>query len=139
MMAHYPDVFIMTFSIRIPNFALLSQSAQLLLNFCYAAALTLTLFGEFCSVIHLIYIYIYISNLGSTAYYSFNKATGYATVWRRCRSDTFSRYSSSFETTISHWQHLKQTPSQTEDVSAFESVSHCGSSGADPGGVIGVR
>ena len=38
MMAHYPDVFIMTFSIHIPNFVLLSQSAQLLLNFCYAAA-----------------------------------------------------------------------------------------------------
>ena len=33
MMAQYPDVFIMTFSIRIPNFVLLSQTAQLLLIF----------------------------------------------------------------------------------------------------------
>ena len=41
MMAHYPDMFIMTSSIHIPNFALLSQSAQLLLNFCYATALLL--------------------------------------------------------------------------------------------------
>ena len=39
MMAQYPDVFIMTFSIHIPNFVLLSQSAQLLLIFCYAAPL----------------------------------------------------------------------------------------------------
>ena len=39
MMVHYPDMFIMTFSIHIPNFALLSQSAQLLLIFCYAASL----------------------------------------------------------------------------------------------------
>ena len=42
MMAQYPDVFIMTFSIHtcIPNFVLLSQSAQLLLIFCYAAPLS---------------------------------------------------------------------------------------------------
>ena len=40
IMAHYPDMFIMTFSIHIPKFALLSQSAQLLLNFCYATALS---------------------------------------------------------------------------------------------------
>ena len=33
MMAQYPDVFIMTFSIHIPNFVLLSQTAQLLLIF----------------------------------------------------------------------------------------------------------
>ena len=39
MMAQYPDVFIMTFSIHIPNFVLLSQTAQLLLIFCYAAPL----------------------------------------------------------------------------------------------------
>ena len=39
MMAQYPDVFIMTFSIHIPNFVLLSQTAQLLLFFCYAAPL----------------------------------------------------------------------------------------------------
>ena len=37
MMAHYPDVFIMTFSIHIPNFALLSQSVQL----CHCTILTL--------------------------------------------------------------------------------------------------
>ena len=43
MMAHYPDVFIMTFSIHIPNFALLSHSSQLLLIFCYAAALYVVL------------------------------------------------------------------------------------------------
>ena len=36
MMAQYPDVFIMTFSIHI---VLLSQTAQLLLIFCYAAPL----------------------------------------------------------------------------------------------------
>ena len=41
MMAQYPDVFIMTFSIHIPNFVLLSQTAQLLLIFCYAAPLYL--------------------------------------------------------------------------------------------------
>ena len=39
MMAQYPDVFIMTFSIHIPNVVLLSQTAQLLLIFCYAAPL----------------------------------------------------------------------------------------------------
>ena len=39
MMAQYPDVFIMTFSIHIPNFVLLSQTAQLLLIFCCAAPL----------------------------------------------------------------------------------------------------
>ena len=39
MMAQYPGVFIMTFSIHIPNFVLLSQTAQLLLIFCYAAPL----------------------------------------------------------------------------------------------------
>ena len=44
MMAQYPDVFIMTFSIHIPNFVLLSQTAQLLLIFCYAAPL---LMGSF--------------------------------------------------------------------------------------------
>ena len=40
MMAQYPDVFIMTFSIHIPNFVLLPQTAQLLLIFCYAAPLS---------------------------------------------------------------------------------------------------
>ena len=42
MMAQYPDVFIMTFSIHIPNFVLLSQTAQLLLIFCYAAGIIKT-------------------------------------------------------------------------------------------------
>ena len=46
MMAQYPDVFIMTFSIHIPNFVLLSQTAQLLLIFCYAAPLL----GTFSSI-----------------------------------------------------------------------------------------
>ena len=46
MMAHYPDVFIMTFSIHLLNFALLSQSAQLLLNFCYATALLIVGIGR---------------------------------------------------------------------------------------------
>ena len=41
MMAQYPDLFIMNFSIYIPNFLFLLQSAQLLLNFCYATALEL--------------------------------------------------------------------------------------------------
>ena len=40
MMAQYPDVFIMTFS---PNFVLLSQTAQLLLIFCYAAPLVVAM------------------------------------------------------------------------------------------------
>ena len=39
IMAQYPDLCIMHFSIHIPNFVLLSQSAQLLLIFCYAALL----------------------------------------------------------------------------------------------------
>ena len=39
MMAQYPDVFTMTFLIHIPNFVLLSQTAQLLLILCYAAPL----------------------------------------------------------------------------------------------------
>ena len=43
MMAQYPDMFIMTFSIHIPNFVLLSQTAQLLLIFCYAAPLYILL------------------------------------------------------------------------------------------------
>ena len=47
MMAQYPDVFIMTFSIHIPNFVLLSQTAQLLLIFCYAAPLLQSMYKSF--------------------------------------------------------------------------------------------
>ena len=50
MMAQYPDVFIMTFSIHIPNFVLLSQTAQLLLIFCYAAPLMDVCIDGYCVV-----------------------------------------------------------------------------------------
>ena len=74
----------------------------------------------------------YISDLGSTAYYSFNKAIVLDQVMRQRGEDADQILFRDIllrlrngETTVSDWQHLmRQTPSQTGDVSAFESALH---------------
>ena len=79
MMAQYPDVFIMTFSIHIPNFVLLSQSAQLLLIFCYAAPLT-WLQSLIILLYIAIYIYIYIGSYELAISYYYIRSYSYVYI-----------------------------------------------------------
>ena len=66
MMAQYPDVFIMTFSIHIPNFVLLSQTAQLLLILllCRPTIGYIVVYGDFANSILQLFVALMIGNLG---------------------------------------------------------------------------
>ena len=106
---------------------------------CLLGGCSLIMFGDFGQLPPVMDLPLYttmvrtdLSDLGSTTYHTFNKAIVLDQVMRQCGEDADQILFRDIllrlrngQTTVLDWEHLmKQTPSQIEDVSSFQSALH---------------